>query len=373
MSVPETPAVLFRTPLHALHIALGAKMVPFAGYELPLHYAAGVVREHLHTRAAAGLFDVSHMGQIRLTGNLHALERLCPLDMSVLRPGQQRYTFFTNESGGILDDLMVSRVGDHLVLIVNASRKQIDAAHLRQHLANECIVEELSQRALLALQGPAAAAVLARLAPDCARLLFMTGAWFAIAGAECYVTRSGYTGEDGFELSVPADKAESLARALLAHAEVAPIGLGARDSLRLEAGMCLYGHDIDTATTPIEANLAWAIAKSRRVGVGEDGFPGAENILAQLRNGVACKRMGLMPDGKIPVREGAQLQSADRSIVGRVTSGGFSPTLNRPIAIGYVNTTAAIPGSMLTTTVRDKPITLRVVHLPFVTPRYHRG
>ncbi|MGQ0656892.1 MAG: glycine cleavage system aminomethyltransferase GcvT [Chromatiales bacterium] len=372
MNVKES-APLLRTPLHALHVSLGARMAPFAGYEMPIHYGQGIVREHLHTRAAAGLFDVSHMGQIRLTGKLAALERLCPIDVTAMQPGRQRYSFFTTGSGGILDDLMVTRVGDHLLLVVNAARRREDVAHLRQHLRADCCVEELSDRALLALQGPAAAAVLARLAADTARLVFMTGAWFAIADAECFVTRSGYTGEDGFEISVPVALAEHLARALLAHPEVAPAGLGARDSLRLEAGMCLHGHDIDATTTPVEANLGWAIPPSRREGACTGGFPGSEVILPQLREGASRKRVGLIPEGRIPVREGAELLTNEGEPLGRVTSGGFSPTLNRPIAMGYVNTAASAAGTPLGTSVRSKPVAIQVARLPFVTPRYHRG
>ncbi len=359
------------TPLYELHRELGAKIVPFAGYAMPLQYRSGILREHLHTRAQAGLFDVSHMGQIRLTGKLEALEHLCPIDLQTLGRGQQRYTLFTNENGGVLDDLMVSRLDGVLLLVVNAATKQSDAAHLRRYLSPECRIDELTDRALLALQGPAAVSVLSRLAPGVAALVFMSGGWFTLAGAECYVTRSGYTGEDGFEISVPNPEAEPLARALLECREVAPIGLGARDSLRLEAGMCLYGHELDSYTTPVEAGLSWAVARRRRD--DPNGFLGAEIILAQLRDGPPRRRVGLMPEGKIPVRDGAELRDADGALIGRVTSGGFSPTLGRPIAMGYVDAASAATGTELTATVRDKPVPVRVVPLPFVAPRYHRG
>lgn len=373
MSACDDHAPLARTPLYALHQELGARMVPFAGYTMPLQFRTGIVREHLHTREEAGLFDVSHMGQFRLTGDLSALERLCPIDMDSLQPGQQRYTVLTDDCGGIVDDLMVSRIDDYLMLVVNAARKKDDAAHLRQHLGADCSVEALAERALLALQGPAAATVLARLAPQATQLVFMTGGWFRVADAACYVTRAGYTGEDGFEISVPGSAAESLARALLAQPEVAPIGLGARDSLRLEAGMCLYGHDIDAGTSPVEANLGWAIARTRRDGPRRGGFPGADIILAQLREGVTRQRTGILPEGRVPVRDGAELRAATGEVVGRVTSGGFSPTLNRPIAMAYVQSGSAQPGTFVTAQVRDKALPARVVHLPFVAPRYHRG
>ena len=282
----ESPASpLARTPLHALHVELGARMVPFAGYEMPVQYPTGIIKEHLHTRTAAGLFDISHMGQVRLAGAqaAAALEALVPVDVVDLGVGRQRYALFTNETGGILDDLMIANFGDHLFLVVNAACKAQDLDHLRTHLGDRCELEALTDRALLALQGPQAGAVLARLAPDTAPMTFMTVGRVTLAGAPCFVSRSGYTGEDGFEISVPADRAEALARALLAEPEVAPIGLGARDSLRLEAGLCLYGHDIDTTTTPVEADLAWALSKSRRTGGARPGgYPGAAAILRQL-------------------------------------------------------------------------------------------
>jgi aminomethyltransferase len=360
-----------RTPLFELHCELGAKVVPFAGYAMPLHFAAGILREHLHTRAQAGLFDVSHMGQIRLTGRIEALERLCPIDTGALAPGDQKYTLLTNAAGGVLDDLMVSRVDDGLFLVVNAATKQQDAEHLRRNLTADCTIEELDDHALLALQGPAAAGVLARLAPEVQKLVFMTGGWFELVGARCYVTRSGYTGEDGFEISVPNAAAEPLARRLLECPEVAPVGLGARDSLRLEAGMCLYGHELTPDITPVEAGLTWAIAKRRRT--DPHGFLGAETVLEQLQHGPSRKRVGLLPEGKAPVRDGAELQSPDGLSIGMVTSGGFSPSLNRPIAMGYVPSAYAAPGTILHAIVRDKALPVSIVPLPFVAPRYHRG
>ena len=360
-----------RTPLFQLHCELGAKIVPFAGYAMPLHFAAGILREHLHTRAQAGLFDVSHMGQIRLTGRIETLERLCPIDTLALAPGEQKYTLLTNAAGGVLDDLMVSRVDDALFLVVNAATKQQDAGHLRRHLGTDCTIEELADHALLALQGPAAAGVLARLAPEVQRLVFMTGGWFELVGTRCYVTRSGYTGEDGFEISVPKTAADPLARKLLEFPEVAPVGLGARDSLRLEAGMCLYGHELTPDITPVEAGLSWAIAKRRRT--DPNGFLGAAIVLEQLQHGPSRKRVGLLPEGKAPVRDGAELRTTDGLSIGVVTSGSFSPSLNRPIAMGYVPRDYAVPGTILHAIVRDKALPVSVVPLPFVTPHYHRG
>ena len=351
-------------------------MVPFAGYEMPVQYPAGILKEHAQTRERAGLFDVSHMGQLRLrgAGAAAALESLVPIDVVDLPVGQQRYALFTNDAGGILDDFMVTNAGDHLFVVVNAACKAADTAHLRAHLGADCALEELTDRALLALQGPAAAAVMTRLAPAVAELVFMTGAEVEIDGAACFVTRSGYTGEDGFEISVPAGRAEALARRLLAEDAVAPVGLGARDSLRLEAGLCLYGHDIDTETTPVEAGLTWALSKARRAGGARPGgYPGAEVILRQLAEGVRRRRVGLRPGGRIPVRDGAVLQDADGRAVGRVTSGGFGPSVGGPIAMGYVETALAKPGTRLVATVRGKPQDIEVVRLPFVAPNYHRG
>ena len=367
---------LARTSLYSLHRELGARMVPFAGYEMPVQYPAGVLKEHKHTRDQASLFDVSHMGQLRLSGPdaAGALETLVPADIAGLGPDRQRYAFFTNEVGGILDDLMVANRGDHLYLVVNAARKRHDLAHLQTRLAGSCRVEELSDRALLALQGPAAAAVLARLAPACAGMAFMESALLELDGVPCLVSRSGYTGEDGFEISAPADAAERLARDLLAQPEVAPAGLGARDSLRLEAGLCLYGHDIDTATTPVEAGLAWAVPSVRRAGGARaGGFPGADAILRQLAEGVGRKRVGLLVRDRVPVREGAALEDSAGRAVGHVTSGGFSPTLGQPVAQGYVDTAHAAIGTALAAIVRGKPVPVEVVRMPFVAHRYRRA
>jgi len=366
---------LARTPLHALHQEFGARMVPFAGYEMPVQYPAGIMAEHRHTREQAGLFDVSHMGQMRITGPdaAAALERLVPSNVVGLKPHRQRYALFTNEQGGILDDLMIANDGDHLFLVINAACKARDIAHLRQGLP-DCEVTELTDRALLALQGPAAVKVMARLSPEAAGLAFMATATLPVAGIPCHLSRSGYTGEDGFELSVPADAAETLARRLLAEPEVAPIGLGARDSLRLEAGLCLYGHDLDTTTTPVEAALTWAIPKIRRAdGARAGGFPGAVVILRQLMEGPMRLRVGLLPGGRAPVREGAELVDADEQPAGQVTSGGFGPTAGRPVAMGYVSSPHAQPGTVLQARVRGKLLPVTVAELPFVIQRYYRG
>jgi aminomethyltransferase len=371
-------ATLQKTPLHALHLELGARMVPFAGYDMPVQYPLGVMKEHRHTRTQAGLFDVSHMGQIRLTGAdaAKALETLVPVDIIDLPVGMQRYALFTNEQGGILDDLMVANLGNEtLLLVVNAACKDQDLAHVQKHLGDRCQVEPLfAERALLALQGPAAVTVLARLAPQVAQMTFMQFASVTLLGIACYVSRSGYTGEDGFEISVPSADAEHLARTLLAEPEVEPIGLGARDSLRLEAGLCLYGHDMDSDTSPIEASLLWAISKTRRAeGSRAGGFPGAEAIFAQHREGVMRKRVGLLPQARTPVREGAQIIDAQGVEVGRVCSGGFGPTLDAPVAMGFVETTAAVIDNELHAIVRGKPVPLKVTKMPFVPQRYYRG
>ena len=351
-------------------------MVPFAGYEMPVQYPGGIIKEHLHTRSAAGLFDISHMGQVRLAG-VHAaaaLESLVPVDVLDLGVHRQRYALFTNEAGGILDDLMIANFGDHLMLVVNAACKEQDFAHLRTHLGDRCELEELADRALLALQGPQAGAVLARLAPETESLTFMTVGRATLAGAACQISRSGYTGEDGFEISVPVERAEALARALLAQPEVAPIGLGARDSLRLEAGLCLYGHDIDATTTPIEADLAWALSRSRRAnGARPGGYPGAATILRQLEQGVARKRVGLRPQGRMPVREGSEIVDAGGSVVGEVTSGGFGPTVGAPVAMGYVEAGLATAGTALQAIVRGQPVPLCVAPTAFVPARYKRS
>ncbi|MQX36516.1 glycine cleavage system aminomethyltransferase GcvT [Roseospira navarrensis] len=359
------------TPLDALHRSLGAKMVPFAGYAMPVQYPAGVLKEHLHTRARAGLFDVSHMGQVHITGDdpAGALERLVPGAIRPLKPGRQKYTLLTRDDGGILDDLMVANAGSHLFAVLNAACKAADISHLRAHLPDVEILE-LTDRALLALQGPEAAAVLAGLAPVVADMRFMDARAVEILGRDCFVTRSGYTGEDGFEISVPAEGAERLARALLEHEAVEPVGLGARDSLRLEAGLCLYGSDIDTTTTPVEADLAWTIGKARR----ETGdFPGAAHILEHLRDGPPRKRVGLRPEGRAPARAGTAIHAPGGDAVGTITSGGFGPTVEGPIAMGYVPTALAEPGTAVELMVRGRALPARVVALPFTPPRQHRG
>ena len=373
---------LKHTPLHALHMELRARMVPFAGYDMPVQYPPGVLKEHLHTRAGAGLFDVSHMGQIVMrakSGDVRdaarALERLVPVDILDLAPGRLRYAFFTNAHGGILDDLMVANCGDHLTLVVNAACKATDEAHLRGQLGKECEVERLD-RALIALQGPKAETALAILAPECTSMRFMDVRTLTLMGAECMVSRSGYTGEDGYEISTPADIAREIAEELLANADVAPIGLGARDSLRLEAGLCLYGSDIDDKTTPVEAGLSWAIQKERRSGgAREGGFPGAEIILGQLKHGTPRHRVGLRPEGRAPVRASAPLYvQADASArIGSVTSGGFGPSLNAPIAMGYLAAALAVPGTRVFAEVRGNRLPIAVTALPFIVPKYKRG
>lgn len=371
-----------RTPLFDLHQELGGTMVEFAGYALPVRYPLGVLKEHLHTRAAAGLFDVSHMGQIALRPKsgavadaARALETLVPVSVLALGAGRQRYAVFTNESGGILDDLMIANRGDHLFLVVNAACKAADEAHLRAHLSDVCEIEALTDRALLALQGPQAETALARLAPAVAGMAFMDVAPVVIEGAECIVSRSGYTGEDGFEISCPSEAAERIARALLAMEEVEPISLGARDSLRLESGLCLYGHDLDESTTPVEGALSWAIQKiRRRGGARAGGFPGADIVLAQLENGASRMRVGLLPEGRAPVREGAEI-FADETVaapVGKVTSGGFGPTLGAPVAMGYVPADLAAEGTRLFAEVRGKKLPMIVAKTPFITQNYKR-
>jgi aminomethyltransferase len=379
---PDAGAALARTPLHALHLELGAKMCPFAGYEMPLNYPAGVLKEHLHVRAAAGLFDVSHMGQIALSprsGEVEdvawALESLLPVDVVGLKSGRQRYGFLTNDDGGIIDDLMIGRLADRLILVVNAANKRIDEALLLERLETTCRVEALD-RGLIALQGPGAEAALARLAPEAAAMLFMDFREIDLLGARCVVSRSGYTGEDGYEISIPSDRTEEVARALLESGSVQPIGLAARDSLRLEAGLCLHGADIDPATTPVEASLAWAISPARRAGgAREGGFPGAAVILDQMEQGAPKRRVGLRPEGRAPVRAGAPLfvgESA-REPAGVVTSGGFGPTLQAPVAMGYLPADASEPGSRVLAELRGQRLPLIVVPLPFVPARFKRG
>ncbi len=379
---PSTEPVLKRVPLHDLHVARGGKIVPFAGYEMPVQYAAGVLKEHLHTRAAAGLFDVSHMGQIVLrpkSGKVEdaarALERLMPQDILAVPHGRQRYAQFTNDSGGILDDLMVANFGDHLFLVVNAACKAEDEAHLRKHLSDVCTIEPLPDRALIALQGPKAVEVLAKHAPTVASMKFMDAGPHKILGIDCFVSRSGYTGEDGFEISVPANDAERLATALLADPAVLPIGLGARDSLRLEAGLCLYGHDIDTTTTPVEGALEWSVQKSRRTGGARaGGFPGADVILKHFDTGASRRRIGLRAEGRAPVREGAALYASETSpdTIGTVTSGGFGPTLNAPVAMGYLPVSLSTEGTIVFADVRGQRLPLRVSAMPFVPNGYKR-
>jgi aminomethyltransferase len=375
-----TEASTEKTPLHALHVALGARMAPFAGYAMPIQYPAGVLAEHLHTRKAAGLFDVSHMGQALLEGSDHAavagfLESLCPADILNLAPGRQRYTQLLNEAGGIVDDLMVTRppgADGALRLVVNASRKEVDFALMRERLPANVRLTPLPEVALIALQGPLAAATLARLAPQEAieTMAFMSARPAGIAGFDTFVSRSGYTGEDGYEISLASTQAEEFSRTLLAEPDVAPIGLGARDSLRLEAGLCLYGHELDETIDPIEAALSWSIQKRRRL---EGGFPGAKRIENALANGTDRRRVGLRPDGRAPAREGTEIVSADGALIGLVTSGGFGPSVNAPIAMGYVARGHAAVGTPIGLMVRGKPLSARVVTLPFHPHGYYRG
>ena len=375
----ESTENLKRTPLYDLHVELGGKMVPFGGYEMPVQYPTGIMTEHQHTRSGAGLFDVSHMGQIHLRGSsfsavAKALESLCPADFQALAPGQQRYSFFTNNAGGILDDLMVTRAGrgddnDHLVVVVNAGCKHEDLAHLQSHIGTKVEVVSHFDRALLALQGPRAGAVMAKIAPDSTSMTFMTGRPLNVGGMQCFVTRSGYTGEDGFEISVAAGEADNLARKLLGDMEVKPIGLGARDSLRLEAGLCLYGSDISETTTPIEASLLWAIQKRRRE---EGGFPGASVIQRQIADGVPRKRVGILPEGKAPARAHTEIANEHGEVIGEITSGGFGPTVGGPVAMGYVRTDLAKVGTPLQLMVRGKALPAKVAAMPFAPHRYHR-
>lgn len=370
---------LARTPLYDLHVSLGAKMVPFAGYEMPVQYGLGVMKEHLWTRENAGLFDVSHMGQVRLapkSGHVEdaarAFESLVPVNILDLAEGRQRYALFTNDKGGILDDLMVANRGDHLFVVVNAACKADDIAHMTAKLSGSCTVEPVTGRALLALQGPKAEAALARLVPGVAAMRFMDVATQDWNGAELWISRSGYTGEDGFEISVPEDRAVNLAEALLELPEVEPIGLGARDSLRLEAGLCLYGSDIDTTTTPVEAALEWAMQKARRRGgAREGGFPGADVILEQLENGAPRRRVGLLPDGRAPMRAGTEIYAGDTK-VGEVTSGAFGPSIDGPMSMGYVASNHAKTGAQLEGEVRGKRMPVTVADLPFRPANFKR-
>jgi aminomethyltransferase len=381
MTAAPAPTELQRTPLYRLHLNHGARMVPFAGYEMPVQYPRGILKEHLHVRAAAGLFDVSHMGQLALrprNGGAEtvaaALESVLPIDVLNLSAGRQRYALLTNDAGGIRDDLMVANLGDRFVIVANAACKEADEAYLRDRLSAQCRIDSLADRALLALQGPAAEAVLAPLAPDVARMRFMDVRDARLLDADCVISRSGYTGEDGFEISVPADVAEALAAKLLTDERVAPIGLGARDSLRLEAGLCLYGADLDETTTPVEAALEWSIqASRRRGGARAGGFPGADIVLEQLEHGVPRRRIGLRPEGRAPVRHGARLFADANSAepVGAVTSGGFGPSVNAPVAMGYVSA-AALSAGRFFAELRGERIPAAPARLPFITPTYKR-
>ena len=382
MAEPAQQQDLKRTALYALNVELGGKIVPFAGYEMPVQFPSGILREHLHTRAAAGLFDVSHMGQaiLHLEGApshdaiAALIETLTPGEIKGLKPGQIRYTLLLNDEGGIRDDLMVTRPRDPanagtLFLVVNAGTKDADFAHIAAKLKGKARLERLDDRALIALQGPKAVEVLERIVPGVAAMGFMTMAPFTWERAPLFISRSGYTGEDGYEISVPGDIATAFARVLLSDANVAPIGLGARDSLRLEAGLCLYGHDIDETTTPVEANLTWAIGKRRKM---EKGFPGDARIMDQLFNGAKRLRVGLKPEGRAPAREGSEIVDATGAVVGRVTSGGFGPSVNGPVAMGYVSPKYAADGTELGLMVRGQKLPARVVPLPFVQKRFHK-
>ena len=385
MSLPAESlahAALKRTPLHSLHVELGARFAPFAGYEMPIQYRNGILKEHLHTRASAGLFDISHMGQLALRPHTtmadaaRALETLMPIDVLGLPENRQRYGFFMNDTGGIVDDVMVANRADHWLLVVNASRKQMDYELLHDALATRCGVDALGDRALIALQGPRAEEVLSAFAPDIASMRFLDVRTARLQELECVVSRSGYTGEDGFEISVPGAAAERLARLLLDHPAVAPIGLGARDSLRLEAGLCLYGADIDAGTTPVEAGLAWAIPKNRRAGGARAGkFPAADIILRQLVQGTQRRRVGLRSEERTPIRAGNPLYKDASSTIatGALTSGTFGPSLNAPIGMGYVGSADAAAGTTLFAEVRGKRVPVSVTELPFVPTRYKRS
>ena len=371
---PETP--LLRTPLYDLHLELGARMVPFAGYSMPVQYPAGLMAEHLHTRASAGLFDVSHMGQLSISGGdaAAALESLMPVDVIGLAPGRQRYGMLLNENAGILDDLMFTRRATDFLVIVNGACKVADTAHIQAQIGTRCQVTPLPDAALLALQGPLAATALERLVPGVGALVFMSGQGFVWQGYELFVTRSGYTGEDGFEISIPSDAALAFARVLLQQPEVKPIGLGARNSLRLEAGLCLYGNDIDENTTPAQANLLWAVQKVRRTGGARaGGFIGAPTLLAQIDGGCARVRVGLRALERVPVREHTALHLPGGAAIGEVTSGLLGPSADAPIAMAYVDAAHSAPGTRLDALVRGKPVPMQICPMPFVPHRYHRG
>lgn len=368
---------LLRTPLYDLHLELGGKMVPFAGYEMPVQYPLGVKKEHIHTREASGLFDVSHMGQVKLVGAnaAQALEKLVPVDIMDLPLGKQKYAFFTNEQGGIMDDLMVANYGDYLYVVVNAACKEQDIAHMRANLGDDVSVEVLEDRALIAIQGPKTAEALGRIQPALQNMVFMDTQLIAIDGVECFVSRSGYTGEDGYEISIPASETARLVKLFLAQPEIEAIGLGARDSLRLESGLCLYGHDIDTTTTPLEASLIWAISKNRRTdGERAGGFPGADVILNQIINkDWTRKRVGLLGEGRAPIREGAELFNEAGDKIGVITSGSYGPTIGKPVAMGYVATAYSSLETKIFAEVRGKKLAMIVSRAPFIEQRYFRG
>ena len=382
MIVARTDTALKRTPLHGLHVELGARMVPFAGYEMPVQYTVGIMKEHLHVRAAAGLFDVSHMGQFEIRSRsgrgedaARALESVVPVDVLGLVSGRQRYGLLTNEQGGVRDDLMIAKLDDRLLIVANAGCKDADEKYLREMLSKECEIERHDDRALLALQGPMAEAVLGELLPEVRSMRFMDVRAVKILDTDCVVSRSGYTGEDGFEISVPAAIADAVARSLFKNPHAAAIGLGARDSLRLEAGLCLYGSDLDPTTTPVEAALEWSIQACRRSGGSRaGGFPGAKTILDQLVNGAPRRRVGLRPEGRAPVRHGARLfrdrQSADE--IGVVTSGGFGPSVNAPVAMGYVTASVAAAGAPIYAELRGERVPMQQSKLPFVASNYKR-
>jgi glycine cleavage system T protein (aminomethyltransferase) len=364
---------LKRTPLHLLHIEQNAQMVPFASYELPVQYTKGVKQEHLHTRKHAGLFDISHMGQVKLSGDSAAqfLESLLPSRIQDLPQNAQRYSVFTNEQAGIIDDLMITNAGDFFFVVINATCKDNDIKYMQSQLPDDCTLEELSNLALLALQGPDASSVMQRFCPEATELVFMTGAEFTLNNVPCFINRCGYTGEDGFEISIPAEYAENLARSFLAEEEVEFIGLGARDSLRLEAGYCLYGHDLDENTSPVEANLNWVISKSRLEDESQS-YPGIETIRQQSQHGAERLRVGLLSDGKAPIREGASILNEQEENIGTVTSGGFGPSIGKPIVIAYINKQYAAVGTQLIVKVRDRIQHVKVVALPFVEHRYYK-
>ncbi|KKJ77758.1 glycine cleavage system protein T [Kiloniella litopenaei] len=363
---------LKKTPLYDLHVELGAKMVPFAGYSMPVQYPAGIMTEHKHTRASAAIFDVSHMGIVRLMGDnaIPALESLLPADLENLAENSIRYSFFTNDEGGILDDLMITKVPGGLSLVINAACKDADIAHIKSKIGDQVDVEVEYDNALIALQGPKSVDVLARFDARCADMKFMTFMTLEIDGVSCQVSRSGYTGEDGYEIAIPAEKAVAIVRRLLDEPEVEVAGLGARDSLRMEAGLCLYGNDIDTTTTPIEAGLLWAIQKRRRA---DGGFPGDDIILKQIADGAPRRLVGILPEGRAPLRPGVEIANADGEVVGKVTSGGFGPSVGGPIAIAYVASDYKAPDTALNALVRGKEMPCKVVKMPFEQKSYFRG